>query len=306
MSVTDVVSRRSQSAALSKRSAGMTCLIMAVIGDPMEERFPAGIWPAAAYPIADRFLELLESEPAIVAAASDLRDHCLVLRIDVGDGTRDRPQPSFAAITRKLKPAILSALTAPYKTARAVIRKAAGLGGGHITASVILLDNRERAREFCGRMVEEASKEAAQAEKRRDRVRALLEPDASQPFSRRISRLKNLRQLVHEEIASELQDAFNAQIRSMPHQTYPQQRALVIWVNSQLRDLGLAVRCPKTGLPGILIADTSSPDSTVGRIRMDVRDDSGRRIRTHIFALPLALSIMPDRERVEGLAKSPR
>jgi FHA domain len=89
-------------------------------------------------------------------------------------------------------------------------------------------------------------------------------------------------QLTHEvrlQLASRIAPAFNAAIQAMPQDTYDQKKELAAWVNAELGRFGLAVKCPKTGLPAKLHGDTGNYPET-GRFQFQVSTDSGRPHRT--------------------------
>lgn len=82
---------------------------------------------------------------------------------------------------------------------------------------------------------------------------------------------------VREELAARLSSRLAAQVRAMPHETYAEKQELAKWVNGQLRQLGLAVRCPKTGRPAILLAD-HGPDPEKGRFQVQTVHDRKRTL----------------------------
>jgi len=47
-----------------------------------------------------------------------------------------------------------------------------------------------------------------------------------------------------EELAKGLQASLNAHVRTFPRETYAEKQAICSWVNAQLRQLGLNIRCP--------------------------------------------------------------
>jgi hypothetical protein len=82
-----------------------------------------------------------------------------------------------------------------------------------------------------------------------------------------------------QHIAEQLCPALNARIQAMPHDTYEQKKELAAWVNAELGRFGLAVKCPKTGLPAKLHGDTGNYPE-IGRFQFQVSTDSGRPHRT--------------------------
>ena len=104
-------------------------------------------------------------------------------------------------------------------------------------------------------------------------------------------------------VAAALQPRFNAHITSMPKDSIADKSALASWVNHELHQLGLAIRCPRTGGPAILTADTRTPEDDAGRFRLEVRGVSPRRIRTLTSVQLFELEIMEDVPRQEGGAR---
>jgi hypothetical protein len=61
-----------------------------------------------------------------------------------------------------------------------------------------------------------------------------------------------------EEMGRQLKEPLNAAIREMPSATLEDKKAICDFVNSELEPLGLAVRCPNTGLPAKLKSTSGS------------------------------------------------
>ncbi len=85
--------------------------------------------------------------------------------------------------------------------------------------------------------------------------------------------------------ARHLRDPLNTHIASLPKDSYEEKRQLAIWLNSELRSLGLAIRCPKTGLPTYIHAHIGR-EPTVGRFRLDYWDGSVRQHPASFNELP--------------------
>lgn len=84
-----------------------------------------------------------------------------------------------------------------------------------------------------------------------------------------------------------------AQLGSIQIATYQEKKDFAVWLNAQLRDSGLAIRCPKTGHPTMLHANPGhTPD--VGRFRFDYLDDQGRLRTTYTTVDLPALEFIPD------------
>ena len=87
------------------------------------------------------------------------------------------------------------------------------------------------------------------------------------------------------QIAAELAPALNIHIRAMPHGTYDEKRELARWVNAELEPLGLAVQCPKTGLPAKL-RGMAGHWRGIGRFGIEVSIDGKQKTPTVSDSLP--------------------
>jgi hypothetical protein len=126
----------------------------------------------------------------------------------------------------------------------------------------------------------------------RHSIRATLR-EASPSYDALHRTLRTLAEGVREEAARALQPALNERVARIPHATYEEKKSLAKWVNTELRQLHLAIRCPKTGRPSLLQANPGS-DPMIGRFRLDYMDDQGRR-RTPISSIALPqLELIPD------------
>lgn len=108
---------------------------------------------------------------------------------------------------------------------------------------------------------------------------------------------------IRSTIAAAIEPTLNAYLATLPHATYEDKQRMATWVNGQLRGLALAIRCPKTGKPAILIADVRAEAETGGRFRLEVRGDQGRRVRTSSSNRLPELQLMADIPRLEPFAK---
>jgi hypothetical protein len=131
----------------------------------------------------------------------------------------------------------------------------------------------------------------------------LLQQSYPENFSQLLNSARELRTAFHVSAASFLQKPFNVHLQSMPHETYEQKQAMASWANSQLRQLGLAIKCPKTGKPAILLADIKDANAVAGRFRLETRDDSGKRVRTLSSRVLPKFELMEDQVREEPLAQ---
>lgn len=117
------------------------------------------------------------------------------------------------------------------------------------------------------------------------------------------SHAKMLRQVLHEELASEFAHVLNERIKTAQAQceTHDQRRQLAMWVNAELDLLGLSIVHPDTGKPGTLVADCDSvaQREQSSRFRIVDRGSDHRRVSGVMHAVPL-LELMPDPPRGAG------
>ena len=99
--------------------------------------------------------------------------------------------------------------------------------------------------------------------------------------------------LFQDLLAARLTPAFNAHIAEQPSQTLEQKQVLAQRVNAELRGVGLAIRCPRTGKPAILRGDHGGNPER-GRFQTCLVGDSNFA-RTRSFAELIHLDLMGDR-----------
>jgi len=81
-----------------------------------------------------------------------------------------------------------------------------------------------------------------------------------------------------QEVAGQVLATLKNRLLSMPHETYDDKKKLTAWVNAELGRVGLAVKCPSTGRPSILVAGSSR--STESRILVQHKGDNGKSVRS--------------------------
>lgn len=96
--------------------------------------------------------------------------------------------------------------------------------------------------------------------------------------------VRALRAVFQAEIASAMEPRFNEHIRAQPRHDYDDKRTLAGWINRELRDLGLSVRCPDSGRPATLLADYRADSGRESRFRIETIDAKGHRRRTFTSA----------------------
>jgi hypothetical protein len=89
-----------------------------------------------------------------------------------------------------------------------------------------------------------------------DALIATMPKDAA--YSEQVQGLLELNHDFRREIAIRLEPVLNAQIHAMPHDDLDGKQKICQFVNCELERFGLAVQCPKTGLPAKLKATSGN------------------------------------------------
>jgi len=84
-------------------------------------------------------------------------------------------------------------------------------------------------------------------------------------------------------LAERLGDASSQRVGGLPAATYDDKRALARWVKTELRQFGLALVCPKTRRPAVLLADPSGTRGA-GRFQFQREAPEGRKVRAYSSA----------------------
>jgi hypothetical protein len=138
---------------------------------------------------------------------------------------------------------------------------------------------------------------------RREKIKELIDEVSPRLYKSAAASARELVALTKQEIAHRLAPLLNKHLHGLKQDTYTEKQAIASWVNSELRSLGLAIRCPKTGRPAILIADIRSGGEESSRFRLEIVNEEGRRERTFTTAHELPdLELIEDSPRLEGLA----
>jgi len=137
-------------------------------------------------------------------------------------------------------------------------------------------------------------------DERIQRIVQLFKEAKSGSYSTVASRLREVRELVHEEIAERLSKPLNEHLAQIPHATLHEKQDLARFANAEMRCLGVAIRCPKTGLPAMLHAN-SGHDATKGRFQFSVIDHKPHPTRTVTSQTLPMLVLMPHFTRKEPL-----
>lgn len=122
-------------------------------------------------------------------------------------------------------------------------------------------------------------------------------------YPERFDALVQISNQVHARLAALLQPALQDHLQTCPQATLAEKRALASWVNGQLHELGLAVRCPVTGRPAHFLVDRRDTTTDYCRFRLEVTADDGRKRRTLSSARLPTIELMKAGPRKESFAK---
>lgn len=177
------------------------------------------------------------------------------------------------AMVVALRTLVLSALAgAPSGSATgALVVNPERVGGQMVATVVFTWGNRElqQVGEVSGSIVEAF----------RENVASKI-GDLSGDYAARRGALTALHDVTRSTIANALEPALNEQAAAMPHATYEEKKDLAKWINAELRRFGLAIKCPKTGRPAILIGHATGVPG-VGRFHIEVLGEEGVAKRTY-------------------------
>lgn len=114
-----------------------------------------------------------------------------------------------------------------------------------------------------------------------------------QAYEQRADVLYAIIHSVRSEAAALLAPALHARAQAMPHATYDEKKELARWVNEELRRFDLAIKCPKTGNPSVLLVGTGHHPE-IGRFHLEHKTPEGKRTRS------LTSAELPDFELMEA------
>jgi hypothetical protein len=118
--------------------------------------------------------------------------------------------------------------------------------------------------------------------------------------------LAELSRTFHQDVAVAFTPRLNQRLEEMAQHTLEQCRDLASFCNSELHDLHLCIRCPRTGNPATLITDIRSLEQDAPRFRLQLRGARGKVTRTYTSRELPRLELMEDSPRHEGLRGSGR
>jgi hypothetical protein len=84
-----------------------------------------------------------------------------------------------------------------------------------------------------------------------------------------------------DEVAKSALPLINGLAHKKRATTFAEKKEVSKWINSQAAQLGLAVRCPKTGKPGFFVGN-GSDDREKGRFQLVLCEDASQRTVTSV------------------------
>jgi hypothetical protein len=148
------------------------------------------------------------------------------------------------------------------------------------------------------------NKDAGALEPERQAALKSLLAGLPETYPERYAALQKLRHAFHREIACSLEPVLNSHVAGRPQNSPDERKELATWINQQLRDIGLAVQCPKTKHPASLIVDWQyADDPEITRFRFAFRSDSGRSCHGAARRELPYLQLTEHLPRIESLAR---
>jgi hypothetical protein len=89
-----------------------------------------------------------------------------------------------------------------------------------------------------------------------------------------------------------IERSINERLSNLEPSTLPQKQEFAKAVNAELRSLGLAIRCPKTNRPSILVAGSSNHPG-IGRFQLEHKHMDGKPKRSYSTAVLKSVTLMP-------------
>lgn len=134
------------------------------------------------------------------------------------------------------------------------------------------------------------------------RIEQLLGERKRDDYKSLRARLTEARELFHDMLAERFTEAFNAHLAAQPQGTLQEKRSLARHANAELRNLGLAVKCPKTGEPAVFYGDPGHMPEE-GRFQLGLASEEASRKRTFTSRTLFRVELMGRPVRREPLAE---
>lgn len=199
-------------------------------------------------------------------------------------------------INRELRNVLLRALTSEFgqKVSGVLPTPPDKFHSGQLVAEVLV--KRREAKQFT---VEQVSGELEEAFEREIASRLKVLP-ATFSYDEVRTVVIDFETSVRESIARALSPHLNYHVALVPQDTYDEKRELAKWVNAELRRFGVAIKCPRTGLPAFLVADPGGRPGS-GRFQLEVTQDgkphrsvsSGTLMQLSLMASPVKPDVDP-------------
>jgi hypothetical protein len=139
--------------------------------------------------------------------------------------------------------------------------------------------------------------------KRQAALKSLM-ADLPERYADRYAAIQNIRHAFHREMALVLQPVLNEHIPGRPQDSAKERQELAAWINEQLRNIGLAVKCGKTGRPASIVVDSQDrAHSDITRFRFSTRSENGKYSHTSTAQNLGELELTEHNPRIEPLAK---
>lgn len=129
----------------------------------------------------------------------------------------------------------------------------------------------------------------------RNKIRTLFQTRTGEKFETQYANFCTLKEIFHAEMAKALQPLLNQEAAKKPIRQLSDKRKIAAWIMDLLRPLNLAIQCPKTGEPAAIVADISDPEYDLGRFRLEITNDRGKRSRPYSSKELPTLQLREDR-----------
>ena len=135
-----------------------------------------------------------------------------------------------------------------------------------------------------------------------EKIASIIDKVAEGSFENATENAKILEKTARTQLAVKLTPIFKDFVKAAP-QDHEGRKIFASQVNEMLRSVGLAIECPKTHRPSILVADLGGREGNISRFRLETRADKSRRVRTWGGSDLSGLNLMPDERRRESFVE---
>lgn len=276
-------------------------VLVVLSGDPElgPESFPTvGDEPGFAVRFRQRLLDAGAEYCGLLGASGDVRGQ-LAIQIEVAGQTAE-------SWYQDVDQWMLEAARKAFDSSRFIGESASAPAGIVVRAKFqTFIDEKLLApNEKIGKDADSTGVSAGMSESFEKGLQSLLRELAGKPvadFTSLVTRFVTATHTFRAGLAELLDGPLNDHLKTLPQETPAEKQALASWLNAQLRPLGLAVRCPKTGRPSVLISDLKESGSHIGRFRTENRDENGAKVRPWTSTQLPVLELMEDLPRLEPL-----